>query len=129
MGCLPFVLGALTGGFVAAVTARSVRWYLVVLGSLVGGALTFVALVVFRVLSWERQHPLLKQMYKLKHLRLRDEDTDYEFLALGQAIVRTYLPPNESEPLLLRLDAAEERVKTCSGSTHEEPSPGGRVRS
>ena len=83
--------------------------------ALVGAALTFVVLVVFRVLSWERQHPLLKQMYKLKHLRLRDKDTDYEFLALGQAIVRTYLPPNESEPLLLRLDAAEERVKSVLG--------------
>jgi hypothetical protein len=67
--------------------------------------------MVFRMASWHRHHPLLAQMYKLKHAP-EDDDADFDTKVLGEAIARQYLPPERSEPLLGRLTDAERRLTT-----------------
>ncbi|MGO9837047.1 MAG: hypothetical protein ACLP1X_22865 [Polyangiaceae bacterium] len=121
LGCLPFVLSLATGIVVAGIAARSVRWYLVVCVSLGGAAVTWLVLMVFRVTSWSRNHPLLAQMYKLQHGRA-DEDADFDRVELGEAIVDHYLPKEQSEPLLDRLEDAKERTAKLLGLDNAEPS-------
>jgi hypothetical protein len=86
------------------------------------GVLTWLVLMVFRVVSWWRHHPLLAQMYKLQHGRA-DEDADFDRIELGEAIVDHYLPPEQSEPLLDRLEDAKERTARLLGLDDGEPSP------
>jgi hypothetical protein len=129
MGWLPVVLALVTGAIVAAVMARSVRWYVSVSCSLGGAAVMLIVLYVFRVLSWMRHHPLLALMFKLKHVDRHDEDADYHSLELAEAIVRRYLPPQQGEPLLARLEEAEHRTANLVGLDDEVPEPGGRVGS
>jgi len=114
LGCMPFVLAAVTGAVIAAVTVRSVRWYFAILLPLGGAALTWIVLMAFRVVSWSRQHPLLGQMYKLQYGK-GDDDADFDRIALGEAIVRHYLPPNERDPLLARLKDAKTRTEKLLG--------------
>jgi DNA-directed RNA polymerase subunit RPC12/RpoP len=114
LGCLPFVLAAATGAVIGAVTVRSVRWNFAILLPLGGAALTWIVLMVFRVVSWSRQHPLLGQMYKIQYGK-GDDDADFDRIALGEAIVRHYLPPNERDPLLARLDDAKTRTEKLLG--------------
>ena len=77
-------------------------------------ALTWIVLMAFRVVSWSRQHPLLGQMYKLQYGK-GDDDADFDRIALGEAVVRHYLPPNERDPLLARLDDAKTRTEKLLG--------------
>jgi hypothetical protein len=114
LGCLPFVLAAVTGAVIAGVMARSVRLYFAILLPLGGAALTWIVLMVFRVVSWSRQHPLLGQMYRLQYGK-GDDDADFDRMALGEAIVRQYLPPNERDPLLAQLDNAKMRTEKLLG--------------
>jgi hypothetical protein len=102
IGWLPFVLALVTGAIVTGITARSARWSLVVLLSFGGAVLTWIVLMVFRVVSWSRHHPLLGQMYKLQHMS-RDEDAGFDRIELGETIVQEYLLPEQSEPLLDRI--------------------------
>ncbi len=76
--------------------------------------------MAFRVSSWARHHPLLFEMFKLKH-----GGDDLGQVGLGQAIVRRYLPPGESEPLVVRIDVTRERAVSLLGFDDEEPSPAG----
>jgi hypothetical protein len=122
LGCLPFVLALITGVIVAGIAARSARWYLVVLLSFGGAVLTWIVLMVFRVVSWSRHHPLLAQMYKLLHDRA-DEDADFARVELSEAIVLKYLPPEQSEPLLERLEEAKERTAKLLGLEDGELTP------
>jgi hypothetical protein len=115
LGCLPFLLALVTGVIVAWIAARSARWYLVVFLSFGGAALTWLVLMVFRVMSWSRHHPLLAQMYKLQHMGRDEEDADFDRIELGEAIVDHYLPEEQSEPLLHRLENAKERTARLLG--------------
>ena len=122
VGWQPFLLALATGVIVAGVTARTVRWYLVVFLSLAAAALMWIVLMFFRVASWIRHHPLLAQMYKLQHMGAGD-DADFDRIELGEAIVHHYLPPELSEPLLERLDDAKEQTGRLLGLDDGEPSP------
>jgi len=124
LGCLPLVLAMATGAIVAALTTRSVRWYFAVVLSFGGVAVAWVVLMLFLATSWSRQHPLLARMHRLKQAR-RNDEADGEFLDLGEAIVRHYLPPNESASLLVRLEDAKKRAARLLGIVDEEPSPPG----
>lgn len=77
LGCLSGVLGLVTGLIVAAVTLRSLRWYFVVSWSLSGAVLTWIVLHAVSVVSWMRHHPLLHEMYKVRH-RWGDDDGDID---------------------------------------------------
>gem|GEM_PF-3156009 len=126
MGCLPPVLALATGAIVAGVTARTVRWYFAVVLSFVGGALIFVVLMVFRIVSWSRHHPLLAAMYMLQHIR-GDEDADFDRIELSEAIVRHYLPEAQGAPLLARLETTKQRAARLLGLDDDEPSSRGRA--
>lgn len=114
-GCLPVVLALAMAAIVAAITARSVRWYFVVSMSLAGMIGTWFALSLFRIVSWSRRHPLLTRMDQLRQSRKRVAEVDEDRLELGKAIVREYLPEGESRPLLARLDDATERTAALLG--------------
>lgn len=116
-GCLPVVLALVAGGIIAAVTARSVRWYFVGLASIAGTAVMFLALSAFRVVGWTRQHPLLADLFKLRRRFVHDESAEFDILEASVAIVDQYLPPDESKPLLERLDAAKARVEKSIGAS------------
>jgi hypothetical protein len=118
----PFLLALVTGVIVAGVTARTVRWYVAVFLSLAAAALMWGVLMIFRVASWIRHHPLLVQMYKLQHMGGGD-DADFDRIELGEAIVHHYLPPDVSEPLLERLADAQEQTARLLGLDDGEPSP------
>jgi hypothetical protein len=79
-------------------------------------------LMIFRVASWIRHHPLLVQMYKLQHMGGGD-DANFDRIELGEAIVHHYLPPDVSEPLLERLDDAQEQTARVLGLDDGKPSP------
>lgn len=121
VGCLPFVLALSTGAIVAGVAARSARWYFAVLLSLGGAALMWIVLMIFRVVSWSRHHPLLAEMYKLQHLRRGNEDADFDLIELSEAIVRHYLP-EQSVPILASLADAKRRAAVSLGLDDYEPS-------
>jgi len=123
MGCLPVVLALATGAIVAGVTARSVRWYLAILLSFAGAAVMWLLLMFFRWASWSRHHPLLARMYKLQYTKGDGDDADDDQLMLGEAIVQHYLPPEQSEPLLARVDEAKQRVERLLGLEDDEPPP------
>jgi hypothetical protein len=105
LGLLPFTLAFLSGLVVCAVTARSLPWYLADLCSLGATVVTRGSLMVFRVASWSRDHPLLAEMRRQRD-RARDERVTS--VDLCEAIARHYLPKWESQKLLGRL-AGEER--------------------
>jgi len=126
LGCLPFVLALVTGVVIVGVTATSIRWYFSALLSFGGAAVMFAVLVVFRLVSWSRHHPLLARMYTLRHTR-REETGGDEFLELGEAIVRKYLPETESESLVARLEEASARTALLLGLDDEEPEPRGHA--
>jgi hypothetical protein len=127
LGCLPLMLAGATGAIVAGVSATSIRWYFSALLSLGGAGLTLLTLMVVRVGSWSRHHPLLDRMYKLRHARQAGDDADDELLELGEAIVRKYLPEVESELLLARLEEARERTALLLGLDDEEREPRGHA--
>ncbi len=114
LGCLPFALALATGAIVAAVSARSLRWYLALFLSFGAAAGMSVVLMIFRIVSFSRHHPLLAQMYKLQHSRA-DEDADFNRIELSEAIVHHYLPPEQGQPLLERLEDAKLRTETVLG--------------
>jgi hypothetical protein len=120
LGCLPFLLTRLTRAILAGVTARSLRWYFAVAWSIGGAAMMLIILYVFRTASWLRHHPLLAQMYRLKHDDAV-EDADFDRMKLGQTIVRHYLPPQQGELLLARLEEAEHRTASLLGLDDEGP--------
>ena len=110
VGSPPFLLAIAAGAVVAGVTARSIPWSLAIGLSLAGAALTWVVLLLFRVASWSRQHPLLAEMNMLLHRKRRGEDAEYDILELGELIVRRYLPHAEGESLRATLQQARARV-------------------
>jgi hypothetical protein len=122
IGGQPFLLALVTGVIVAGVTTRTVRWYVAVFLSLAAAALMWGVLMIFRVASWIRHHPLLVQMYKLQHMGGGD-DANFDRIELGEAIVHHYLPPDVSEPLLERLADAQEQTARLLGLDDGEPSP------
>ncbi len=96
---LSFVLAFLSGGIVAGVLAQSVSWYVADLGSFAAVAVTWVTLMLFRVATWSREHPLLAAMHRSRY----GDEADFtrlERTALNEAIVRRYLPLHERERLL-----------------------------
>ena len=114
LGCLPFALALATGVIAAAVAVRSMRWYLAALVSVGAAAAMSVVLMIFRIVSFSRQHPLLAEMFKLQHSRA-DEDAEFNRIELGEAIVHRYLPPEQGEPLLERLEDAKVRTAMLLG--------------
>lgn len=124
LGCLPFVLALSTAAIVAGVAARSARWYFAVLLSLGGAALMWIVLMIFRVVSWSRHHPLLAEMYKLQHLGRGNDDADFYRIELSEAIVRHYLP-EQGVPLLASLEGAKQRAARSLGLDGYEPSSHG----
>jgi len=96
---LSFVLAFLSGGIVAGVLAQSVSWYVADLGSFAAVSVTWVSLMLFRVATWSREHPLLAAMHRLRYGDEADV-TPLERAALNEAIVKHYLPPHERERLL-----------------------------
>jgi hypothetical protein len=120
LGCLSGVLAGITGLVVAGVTMRSLRWYFVVSWSLSGAVLTWIVLHAFSVVSWMRSHPLLYEMWKVRH-RSGDDDADLDPMALSEAIVIHYLAPDESAPLVARVEAARHRTEVVLGINEGEP--------
>lgn len=113
-GCLPVALAVLTAAIVAGVALRSVRWYFAVLLSIGGGAVTFLVLLVFRLLSWSKHHPLLAKMYRLRHDG-QELTTNDEFVELSEAIVEHYLAPEQSASILARLEETRTRTAILLG--------------
>ncbi len=99
LGSPPFLLAGAAGVIAGAVMGSSVSWALAITLSLAVAALTCLVLVLFRVASWSRQHPLLAQMHVLLHKRRRGEDAEQAILELGEAIARHYLPASAAESL------------------------------
>jgi hypothetical protein len=80
----------------------------------------WLVLLFFRVLSWSRHHPLLAEMYQLRGTTPDNEDAEYDRLMLGEAIVRCYLPPEQSDPLLARMETAKLRAARLLGLDDRE---------
>jgi hypothetical protein len=89
LGWLPIALAFAGGLVVAGAMARSAHWYFTEVSSFAAVAVTWIALMLFRVASWSRRHPLLAELHRLRYgdpARVGRIDRT----ALGRAIVEQY---------------------------------------